>query len=862
MLWFKTVPLFSSSDRRRPWAAGTKSVPLPTATQVEPLRGCDGDRDKRKAEAWRDPALRDPTHQAARLRAVSDSLLNLGDQGVSMFSFSLAVLLAATLPGTNTSPVHNPGFEDSPFLAGWVTDARTVHKEGRAPTFTAAMNDAKEGHQSLRVEALDTADAAVRQKIFLPVGSLWRLKAWIKTEGLSAADRGRAGGFINIETPTGDVGQSPARWGTTPWAEEEAMFRVPSPGFIHLTLVGTREGTGQVWFDDVRLEHLPSEQGKLVRIVAEHTTKRPINPMQQGQFIEMLCGLIPSIIAQQVNATSFEETPPCRVSYKKEVDEPYRPWYPDGAVQVAQYSYDASNPYNGARSERIELPVARARAGISQDGFYVKEGLSYRLRLHMRSQNNVPVWASLHGAGQVVAGPVPLGRAKEDWGAAEADLRVSRTLNNTTLTIEFEGPGTLWLDRVYLIGSDAVLGLWRPDVVAALKAMRPGVIRFGGSTTENYEWERGIGPWDQRQPFTTVWRGLEENFVGLDEFVQLCEYVDAEPLVCVRWTGKKPEDAAAEVEYCNGSPQTRWGRLRAKNGHPVPYHVKYWQMGNEVDVPEYNVSVAAFVEAMRRTDPSIKLLSSFPTASLLDAAGASFDYLCPHHYEVGDLAGEDTNFKFLRNWVAEHAGGKDIRVAVTEWNTTAGDFGLPRGMLQSLGNALSASRYLNLLQVYADVVDIANRSNFADSFGSGFLVTGPGWIYQSPAYYAQAMYARAGGAYPVRVEQSSKLPWQLQEPDLAASLSADGKTLRVYGVNPTLEPLATGFHLEGFQAVSAGTVYTLGDRDEAMTSEVLNSRDDPTRVSTTSAPAQARGNEFEFTFKPLTITLLELKLGA
>jgi len=138
-----------------------------------------------------------------------------------------------------------------------------------------------------------------------------------------------------------------------------------------LTLVGTRNGTGEVWFDDVRLDPWPSERGELVRIVAEHTTKRPINPMQQGQFIEMLCGLIPSIIAQQVNGTSFEEAPPCRVSYKKEVDEPYRPWYPDGAVQAAQYSYDASNPYNGARSERIELPVARARAGISQDGFYV-----------------------------------------------------------------------------------------------------------------------------------------------------------------------------------------------------------------------------------------------------------------------------------------------------------------------------------------------------------------------------------------------------------------------------------------------------------------------------------------------------------
>jgi len=777
-----------------------------------------------------------------------------------MLSFVLAVSFAAMLEGR--SPVQNPGFEDSPFLAGWTIDARAADKQGRTPTFTAATDDVKEGHQSMRVEALDTADAALQQKIFLPVGSLWRVKAWIKTERLSAADRSRAGGFINIGTPSGDIGRSPARWGTTPWAEEEAMFRVPSPGFIRLTLVGTRRGTGQVKFDDVRLDPWPSERSELVRIMAEHTTKRPVNPMQQGQFIELLCGLIPSIIAQQVNGTSFEEAPPCQVSYKKEIDEPYRPWYPDGAVEVAQYSYDTANSYNGARSERIELPVAGARAGISQDGVYLNEGITYKLRLHMRSQGNVRVWASLHGAGQVVAGPALLGRAGENWGEAEADLRASRTLSNATLTIEFEGPGTLWLDRVYLIGSDAVLGLWRPDVVAALKAMHPGVIRFGGSTTEGYEWERGVGPWDERQPFTTVWGGLEENFVGIDEFIRLCEYVSAEPMVCVRWTGKTPEDAATEVEYCNGSPETRWGRLRAENGHPNPYHVKYWQIGNEVDVPAYNRSVAAFAEAMRKVDPSIKVLSSFPTPSLLDAAGTSFDYLCPHHYEVGDLAGEDQNFKSLRDWVAAHGRGKDIRVAVTEWNTTGGDFGLPRGMLQSLGNALSVSRYLNLLQRHADLVEIANRSNFADSFGSGVLLTGPGWIYESPAYYAQVMYARADGAYPVRVERSSKLAWPLQEPDLAASLSADGKILRVYAVNSTLEPLVTRFHLEGFRlGVSAGTVYTLADRDQAVTSEVLNGRDDPARVSTTSAPAQARGNEFQFTFKPLTVTLLELKLG-
>jgi alpha-N-arabinofuranosidase len=610
----------------------------------------------------------------------------------------------------------------------------------------------------------------------------------------------------------------------------------------------------------VQLEQLPTGPHQDVRIFSEHISKRPISGMQQGQFIEILCNLIPSIIAQQVANTSFENAPPCKVAYKKQVDESYRPWYPDGAVEVASYSLDTTNPFNGKRSQKIELPIARARAGISQDGFYVRRGIVYKLRLHMRSEGNVRVWASLHGSGHMIAGPVLLGRAGERWSAAEGELRAQSSGRDATLTIDFEGPGTLWVDRVYLIGSDAVLGIWRPEVVAALKQMHPGIVRFGGSTIEDYEWERGIGPWDARQPFTTVWGGLEENFVGIDEFVRLCHYIGAEPLICVRWTGKKPEDAAAEVEYCNGGTGTRWGSLRAKNGHLAPYHVKYWQIGNEVDNPAYNSTVAAFAQAMRDADPNIKLISSFPTTSLLQAAGTVFDYLAPHQYEIGELTTENQDFRRLETWITQHQ--QNERIAVTEWNTTAGDFGLRRGVLQTLGNGLSVARYLNLLQRHADFVQIANRSNFADSFGSGFVITGPGWIYESPAYYTQELYAKAGGTFPLRVDNSSHLAWQLQEPDLTASLSPDGKILRIYGVNSTTGPISVRFDLNGFsQAVSGGTIYAVEDHRHAGTSEVMNSRDDPDRISLTSRPAQVNGRRFDFEFRPLTITLLELKFG-
>ena len=93
---------------------------------------------------------------------------------------------------------------------------------------------------------------------------------------------------------------------------------------------------------------------------------------------------------------------------------------------------------------------------------------------------------------------------------------------------------------------------WRSDVAEALKALRPGIIRFGGSTTKGFDWTATIGDPDKRVPFTTRWGGLEPGNAGIEEFVQLCRWVDAEPLICVRFTGKTSKDAADQVEYFNG----------------------------------------------------------------------------------------------------------------------------------------------------------------------------------------------------------------------------------------------------------------------------------------------------------------------
>ena len=387
--------------------------------------------------------------------------------------------------------------------------------------------------QTLVVSAENATHFALRQEIFLPPGTLWRATARVKSSG--SVPR------MEVDTPVGGQGSAAAKPGGPEWQPMEILFRVPSPGRAWVRLIAFSNSSGKVWFDDVKLEPVSevSDAVEDVHILQKRISERAIDLKQGGQFIEPLCRLTSSMIAQQVDATSFEEEPPWKPSYKREIDKPYRPWYPEGAVHLAKYSLDTETAFNGKRSQKIELPVAHSRAGISQDGFYIDASHEYKLRLHMRSEGNVKVRASLHGEGRAIAVPVDLGTASHDWQGASAVLRATAAAQNATLTIEFEGPGKLWLDRVYMIDADAVLGLWRPDVVNALKTLNPGVIRFGGSALEVFEWDKCLGNWDLRAPYVTEpWGGLDPNFVGVEEFVQLTRYVNAEPLICVRWTGK------------------------------------------------------------------------------------------------------------------------------------------------------------------------------------------------------------------------------------------------------------------------------------------------------------------------------------
>jgi len=158
---------------------------------------------------------------------------------------------------------------------------------------------------------------------------------------------------------------------------------------------------------------------------------------------------------------------------------------------------------------------------------------------------------------------------------------------------------------------------------------------------------------------------------------------------------------------------------------------------NGDDTP-YIARCKDFIASMRKADPSIVLVSSFPSQKVLDALGKDLGYLAPHHY-TRDLGSCEQDFQKLAQLIAQTQDCGHLRLAVTEWNFTAGDWGLLRARMLTLEGALPNARYLNLLCRNSNIVDIACRSNMTNSFCSGIIETRPCGLLLRPSFHVMKL---------------------------------------------------------------------------------------------------------------------------
>jgi alpha-L-arabinofuranosidase len=293
----------------------------------------------------------------------------------------------------------------------------------------------------------------------------------------------------------------------------------------------------------------------------------------------------------------------------------WRPIGPDASVVM-----DQVHPFVGDQSPTIKLEGANAR-GIKQEGLWVKRENVYTGRIVLAGTPDSRIHVSL------VWGPDPSDRHTIAIPGVHANfatfpLKFTAPKDSTTAGFEISGTGTgsFRVGAVSLMPTDNIHG-FRPDTTKLLRQLNSGMYRLpGGNSLSDHDWRDAIGDPDKRPPtYDNAFHAMQPNDVGMDEFMLLCKLLEVDPYVTVNAGFGDARSAAELVEYANGSTSTRMGALRAANGHPEPYHVKYWNIGNEMygwwqightPLRYYAMKHNAFAKAMRKVDPSIVILAS------------------------------------------------------------------------------------------------------------------------------------------------------------------------------------------------------------------------------------------------------------
>ena len=293
-------------------------------------------------------------------------------------------------------------------------------------------------------------------------------------------------------------------------------------------------------------------------------------------------------------------------------------WVPIGPDEAVVM--DKDRPFVGDQSPRIQLDSSSPR-GIRQSGLSLVKGNKYTGRIYLRGTPGSNVRAALiWGQGAGDRQTISLPALSEVYKRFPLDFTAEGDTTSAALEITGMGSGNFHVGTVSLMPADNVQG-FRPDTIALLRQLHSGFWRLpGGNFLSGWSWYDSIGDIDKRPPvFDHAWNAVQTNDVGMDEFMTLCNLIGVEPYITVNAGFGDAHSAAEEVEYINGSSGTRLGAMRARNGHPEPYRVKFWNIGNEpwgtfqlgyTDLKYYVLKHNDFAKAMRNVDPSITLIAS------------------------------------------------------------------------------------------------------------------------------------------------------------------------------------------------------------------------------------------------------------
>jgi alpha-N-arabinofuranosidase len=464
------------------------------------------------------------------------------------------------------------------------------------------------------------------------------------------------------------------------------------------------------------------------------------------------------------------------------------------------------------------------------------------------------------------------------------------------------------------VGEDSPIpntGGIRDDVVAALKRLKPPVIRWpGGCFADDYHWQDGVGPRAQRPRRVNIHWGevVEPNAFGTQEFVRFCRMVGAEPYLVGNVGSGTVQELREWVEYCNFPQDSTLAQQRAADGSPDPLNIKYWGVGNEnwgcggsfspedygTEFRRFATFVRGFGQGADRVDPYViacgpsgndvewtvrffrklrhdywnfRNIHGFAAHYYCGTAGTSTDYTRDQWYE---LIAKGLKMEQLvvqqRAAMDAYDPARQIGLIVDEWGTwhPPEPERNPRFLYQqnTMRDALVAATSLDIFNRHADKVVMTNIAQTINVL-QAMILTQEDKMLVTPTGHVYAMYAPHQGGTSLRtMVESETVAFDVGEtthtlPLVAGSASRKGDTLFL-----TL----TNAHAE--EAVEV-TVELLGGAEaheataQALTGEIHahNTFDAPEHVVPTPLEVAAEGKGLTVRLPAASVVAVEVVLG-
>ena len=552
-------------------------------------------------------------------------------------------------------------------------------------------------------------------------------------------------------------------------------------------------------------------------------------------------------------------------------------WYlVEKGSSSAKITVDKNGP-SAALNSSAKLEVAKADAnspaGLINEGYWgiaVRPNSRYIGSFYAKSDaaGALPVKVALVAdQSGMVLGSATATVSGGEWKQYRFEMQTGSAppTAETHLETTIDRPATLWLQLVSLFPPTyhARQNGNRSDLMEKLAAMRPAFLRFpGGNYLEGnrietrFDWKKMIGPMVDRPTHPGTWNYHSSDGMGLLEFLNWCEDLKMEPVLGV-YAGYslqgqlvKPgpdldqyvQEAVEEIEYVTGGVETKWGAVRARDGHPAPFKLRYVEVGNEDNFDKartYDGRYAQFYHAIKAKYPELQLIATMPVE------GMTPDVLDDHYYKR-----EQGMFAEARHY--DNTDRKGPKIFVGEWATREGT------PTPNMGAALGDAAFMTGLERNSDVVIMAAYAPLLVNVNPGGMQWSSDLIgydtltsYGSPSYYAQTMFASCLGEQTL----NSSLSGAGERFFYSITKSANKLCLKMVNASSAEQPISISLNGAG-KGIHSAHIDTL----KGNTVWATNSIRDPERVIPTKSAANVQGERMQHVMPGYSIQVVTVDL--